>query len=437
MVTISFGAVAQNYTTTGDGNWTAPGKWNNTSGWGTSTPPIDGSQGSGTISMNNDMTINSAYKTGSSTLNIASGKTLTVNGNMTLGGGSTVNVSGNLTIMGDLNLNSVMNIAPGAVVTVNGNVTVYSDLYLIVGTNAAPPPYADLIIKNNLRLYNSGDVQLNKSARVAVFGSVVDNGGGGTFLKLHNGAQMYVDGNISFTGGGNDIINNNPANPYGLYVNGATTNGGGGSTTTSNKANKATMTATNIPFTNWVNNANGSLMPVTLLFFEVSDVNQGSVALKWATASEENFDHFVIEASSDGVDFNEIGNVKGNGTTNVRHDYTFEVGNPAVGKTYYRLRSVDFDGYTETFKVISATYEAEKSVKIFPNPAVDKTVNVDFNFIPGEETVITITNLNGVEVLRYSVNEMQNALPLSIESGTYLISIQSAEIKSVSRLQVL
>lgn len=435
--TIMVRAWAQNYTTTNDGNWNSPAKWNNTSGWGTNTPPTNGSHGSGTISMNNNMTISGAYNTGSATLNISSGKTLTVNGSMTLGGGSTVNVSGNLTIMGDLTLNSVMNIFPGAIVTVNGNVIVNSDQYLIVGTSATPPPYADLIIKNDLRLYNSGDVVLNKNARVAVFGNVVDNGGGGTYLKLNNGAEMYVDGNVSFTGGGNDIINNNSSNPYGLYVNGSTGNSGGGSTTTSNKANKATMTATNVPFTNWVNSAKGSLMPVNLLFFEVSDVNQGAVVLKWATASEENFDHFIIEASTDGIDFNDIGRVNGHGTTNVRHDYTFEVANPAIGKTYYKLKSIDYDGYTEAFKVISATCEAVKSVKVFPNPVVDFKMNVDFNFEPTEDVRISIMTLNGTEVFNQSVNGMQNLIPLTVEAGTYLLKITSTEISSVSRIQVL
>ena len=261
LITIAVGSFAQNYTSTTNGAWTTASNWNNTSGWGTSTPPIDGSQGSGTITMNNNMTISSAYNTGSATLNISASKTLTVNANMTVGGGSTVSVSGNLVIHGDLTLNSNLNILPGGTVTVYGNVIVYSSNYLVVGTNAVGPPYADLIIQNDLRQISSGDVTLNKNARVAVLGNVSDNGDGGTKLTLNQGAQMYVNGNINYSGGGDNIVNNNSTNPYGLYVNGSTNNSGGGSSTTANDANKATMVVTNPLFATWVSTQQ-ALMPV-------------------------------------------------------------------------------------------------------------------------------------------------------------------------------
>lgn len=428
-------ASAQNYSSLNDGNWTTASLWNNTSGWGTSTPPIDGSHGSGTIAMNNNMTISGAYNIGSATLNINASKSLTVNGAMTLGGGSAVNVSGSLSVYGDLTLNSTLNILPGGIVKVYGNLIVNSSNYLIVGTNANPPPYADLVVKNDLKQNNSGDVTLNKSARVAVFGNVKDDGNGGTFLKLKQGAEMYVNGNIAYTGGGNDIDNNNAANPYGLYVNGSTSNNGGGSATTTNKANKATMQTTNPTFSSWVDSQQ-TLMPVTMLFFEVGTVTKEAITLKWATATEENFDYFIIESSTDGAEFTELGRVAGHGNTKMRYDYKFEVTDPVVGKSYFRLKSVDFDGNTETFKVVSATFESTKTVTVFPNPVVDSNVNIDFNFDPSEEVSVAITNLTGTEVLRQSVNGMSNLLTLSIEAGTYLIKVSSTEVSFVSRIVV-
>ncbi len=436
VVSASVSAVAQSYTTTGDGNWVSPARWNNTSGWGTTTPPIDGSHGSGTITMNHNMTINSNYNTGSATLNINSGKTLTVNGTMTVGGGSTVTVRGNLTITGDLILNDQLRIMPGAVVTVNGSVIVNSDNNLIVGTSAAPPPYADLIIKTNLRQQGSGDVTVNRNGRVAVFGNVTDSGGGGTELRLNQGAQMYVNGNVAYTGNGSDIENNNTVNPYGLYVNGTTTNTGGGSTTTSNRGNKTTMQTTNAPFYNWVAAIPGSPLPVTLMFFKVGNVTDDGITLTWATASEKNFDYFVVEASVDGTAFLEIAQVKGNGNSDVRHDYEYVVANPTIGKTYYRLTSVDFDGYTEVFNVVSAVYENSKAVKVFPNPVVDGQLNINFNFVPSTEPTVSITNLTGMEIVRQQINGMENLVNLSIEPGTYLVKISSGDYSSVTRIVV-
>jgi hypothetical protein len=196
------------------------------------------------------------------------------------------------------------------------------------------------------------------------------------------------------------------------------------------------MHSTNSTFTNWVNTQQ-ALMPVTLMFFEVGKVNEQSITLKWATASEENFDYFVVEFSTDGRDFTEIGRVGGNGTTNIRRDYSYEVENPVVGKSYFRLRSVDFDGYTETFNIVSAIYESKKSVDVFPNPVVDSKLNINFNFDPSEVVMIVITDMAGHEVFRGSINEVENQMSLSLEPGFYLTRIQSNEVSSVVRIQVL
>jgi Secretion system C-terminal sorting domain len=436
VVAVTSSAVAQNYTTVSDGNWVSAPRWNNTSGWGTSTPPIDGSQGSGTITMNNNMSINTNYNTGSAVLNIASGKTLTVSGNMTVGGGSTVNVSGNLNITGDLILNSVINILPGGTVTVDGSTYVNSSNNLIIGTNVAPPAYANLIIKTDLRQQGSGDVTVNRNGRVAVFGNISDAGGGGTFLRLNQGAQMYVNGNINYTGGGNDIINNNSTNPYGLYVNGTTSNTGGAANTTSNKGNKTTMQTTNATFYSWVASIPGNPLPVTLVFFKVGEVNEAGIELMWATASEKNFDYFVVETSNDGMEFNEIARVQGHGTTDVRHDYNYVVSNPVVGKSYFRLTSVDFDGYTEVFNVVSTVYETAKSMSVFPNPVVDSKVNINFNFVPSNDVTVSISDLTGMEVVRLQINGTENLLNLTLEPGTYLVKVSSAEYSGVNRVVV-
>jgi hypothetical protein len=424
LITISVGSIAQNYTSAANGQWTTASNWNNTSGWGSAIPAVDGS-GNGTITMNKNMTINSAYSTGSVTLIIGSGNSLSVSSDMTVDGGSTVNVSGNLVVNGDLTLNSTLNILPGGSVTVYGSVIVRNSDNLVVGTNVASP-YADLVIKNDLKQKNSGDVVLNKDARVIVLGNVSDNNNGGTKLTLNQGAQMYVNGNINYSGGGDDIDNYNTTNPYGLYVNGTINNSGGGASTTANTANKATMILTDPTFATWVG-VQTTVMPVTLVSFEVAHVSEEGIELKWETASEKNFDYFVVEGSTDGREFYEL--------TKTR-EYNYIVVNPAVGKSYYRLKSVDLDGYTETFKMVTATYESSKAVKVFPNPVVDSKVNIDFNFDPSEDVMVTITNMNGMEVSRQVLNAMQNQLVLSVEPGTYVMKIQSAEISSVSRVVI-
>src|SRR5205085_10191378 len=108
---------------------------------------------------------------------------------------------------------------------------------------------------------SSGDITVNRNARVAIFGNVIDDGSGGSLFTINNGGQVYIDKDISFTGGGDKIINNNTTNPWGLYTNGTITNSGGGATTTANDADKATMKSSNPAFYNWAASVPNSPLP--------------------------------------------------------------------------------------------------------------------------------------------------------------------------------
>ena len=109
-----------------------------------------------------------------------------------------------------------------------------------------------------------------------------------------------------------------------------------------------------------------SFLPVELEYFDVQIEGQCS-KLNWATFSELNNDHFIIEKSQNGFEFFEIGRVEGNGTSYERRQYSFIDKNPFFGNNYYRLNQVDFDGKKNTSKVITLNYNHEiKVAQIYP-----------------------------------------------------------------------
>jgi hypothetical protein len=65
--------LAQNYTTLASGAWTTPANWNNTSGWGNTTPNIAGGHNSGTATVNHNMVVTGNYALASATLLINAG----------------------------------------------------------------------------------------------------------------------------------------------------------------------------------------------------------------------------------------------------------------------------------------------------------------------------------------------------------------------------
>lgn len=125
-------------------------------------------------------------------------------------------------------------------------------------------------------------------------------------------------------------------------------------------------------------NVEGSLLPVDLVSFEVTNEN-GTAVLNWVTASEENNSHFEVQRSLNGTDFDVIGEVvgSGNSTTTRYYDYRDE-NTPAEHFVYYRLRQVDYNGafeYSPLVMFVGVEGTGEPS-KVYPNPA-DRIINVE------------------------------------------------------------
>ena len=73
---------------------------------------------------------------------------------------------------------------------------------------------------------------------------------------------------------------------------------------------------------NACNESAASALPVELISFSGQFINENT-NLSWSTATETNNDYFVIEKSSNGIDFSIIGKVDGNGTTNETSNYSY------------------------------------------------------------------------------------------------------------------
>ncbi|MCW5911736.1 MAG: T9SS type A sorting domain-containing protein [Cyclobacteriaceae bacterium] len=430
----AYSVSAQDYTTLAAGSWTTASNWNNSSGWGGTTPSITGGHSSGTATVNHNMAVAGNYSLASATLLINAGHTVTVTGNFSVGGGGNVNVYGTLEINGNVTLNSNLRIYPGGRVIVHGSLTVNSSDYLTVGTSTAPPPYADLIVYQNIVSNTSGDITVNRNGRVAVFGNVTA-AGGGTLFTINNGGQVYVHGNINFSGGGSQIVNNNSTNPFGLYVNGTITNSGGGSSTTPNNADQATMINTNPGFSNWVQNIPGSPMPVELLFLK-GELQDAMVLLTWATASEHNFDRFIIEHSVNGQLYKAVAEVAGSGfDTAERNEYSYTAEAPA-SRNYYRLKSVDKDGSFEYSQTILIERIVSQTIDVYPNPA-DDHVTIRINFEPRSTDLVQILDPAGNIVISVPVNSLEVEIPFAqnLRPGVYLLKFKGSTEK-ITRLLV-
>ncbi|MEZ5006978.1 MAG: T9SS type A sorting domain-containing protein [Chitinophagales bacterium] len=135
-------------------------------------------------------------------------------------------------------------------------------------------------------------------------------------------------------------------------------------------------------------------LPVELINFTAEAINNKKIQLNWTTASEINNKGFEIERSLDGINFETIGWVDGNGNSNEIHTYETidsEV-SVSVGTYYYRLKQIDFDDAFEYSDVASATitslnvFEASNFI---PNPSSHAT-KLDFELPNNTEVQIEL-----------------------------------------------
>ena len=94
------------------------------------------------------------------------------------------------------------------------------------------------------------------------------------------------------------------------------------------------------------------VLPVTLKSFEVSNTNNTN-ELSWTTASEKNNDHFIIEHSTNGMQWNEVERVLGAGNSSSENTYITFHGDFKNQINYYRLKQVDFNGTINIHDIIS------------------------------------------------------------------------------------
>ena len=96
---------------------------------------------------------------------------------------------------------------------------------------------------------------------------------------------------------------------------------------------------------------NGAL-PVELLYFEGNAYGTVNY-LEWATATEHNSSHFVVEKSIDGWEWQPIGQLTAaiNSTQELRYNLTDDNVMPVLN--YYRLRQFDTDGANEEYGPIA------------------------------------------------------------------------------------
>lgn len=176
----------------------------------------------------------------------------------------------------------------------------------------------------------------------------------------------------------------------------------------------------------------GYVLPIELLNFKASLNNDKTVHLNWTTSTETNNDYFTIERSRDMENWEEVSKIRGAGNSNTNLNYNEIDTKPFEGVSYYRLKQTDFDGSSEYSPTVYVKNSKLNSIELYPNPVSrGDRVYLSFDDMDNETMHISIRDLQGKEVVSYSVadfydtNEIEIPIGYDIPAGMYLITATS------------
>lgn len=170
-----------------------------------------------------------------------------------------------------------------------------------------------------------------------------------------------------------------------------------------------------------LNTCTKGALPVTLSSFNYT-INNKTIQLTWAIASESNNDYFDVERSNDGINFHSIGKVKGAGTSSTTKNYSFNDNNFNY-INHYRLKQVDLDGKFSYLKILFVKVPKSNPLVLLQN-VVGNNLQVQIKMQQTNTGFIIIYDFLGRKVLQFrAINGNQNINISGFSAGKYLIRL--------------
>lgn len=170
------------------------------------------------------------------------------------------------------------------------------------------------------------------------------------------------------------------------------------------------------------------LVPETLISISAFRNADHVVDIRWNVDHESNIQHYMVERSADGINFEGI--VSSDVSAKMNGKYRTNDLNALANETWYRIKATTQSGdviYSSVARVHAKP--AISGVSIYPNPVVNGIANVEFNgFKPGKYS-ISLVYSNGAKKMLTTLDvsaEKSNhtvKLPAELASGIYQLVI--------------
>lgn len=179
--------------------------------------------------------------------------------------------------------------------------------------------------------------------------------------------------------------------------------------------------------------AEGSILPVKLLYFKGS-IQSGKAVLSWATAQEANNKNFILEKSLNGVDYAPLSTLASKGNSSNGSVYSFTDAG-FFSKAFYRLKQIDADGNATIFNIVELKNAVASDYKISVYAHSGASYILFYNGLQQQKINIQIADLQGKKLYAYntSVNRGDNQIQLpSNIRGIIIVTITTEDGRRTS-----
>ena len=177
---------------------------------------------------------------------------------------------------------------------------------------------------------------------------------------------------------------------------------------------------------------------IELLRFDGQIEDNGN-DISWTTASEKDSKLFIVQHSTNGVDFAKVGSINAMGNSNESNDYNFLHENVEAGTHYYRLSEVDVFG---TERIVTDVIALNRNsdlqiVQLYPVPT-QTFVNLEFVADIEQQVVVKIFDITGRIITEQTTlaSKGQNQVRIdarNYSAGNYFIQISGNDTSFVKR----
>jgi hypothetical protein len=153
--------------------------------------------------------------------------------------------------------------------------------------------------------------------------------------------------------------------------------------------------------------------------------------------TESGIDHYEVQRSENGREFNNAGNVNARLNNYSEAAYSWIDTRPVMNVAFYRVKIVGTDGNVNYGNVVKVTDETQAELIVYPNPVSDGTLNLNASGLKRGTYQIQVYDIVGKSILSRmlphdgGVFTQPVELPANLTPGIYRLSITGDNYKSV------